>query len=137
MTSKEAFQGIRKIELEYGGKFVPLDLHAIWTQLLQFPVAAMNHAVGEMQMIWKRMPTNHQLLDAVHKWADRLDLGVIEKEFDESEAMFSLTMGFMEGKISEAEYIRCLYAMASKYGRPEYARDAEQREAALQQKQAA
>jgi hypothetical protein len=137
MTSKEAFAGIRKIETEYGKKFLPIELHPIWTALLELPAAAMNHAIGEMKMIWNRPPTNYQVLESVKNWTTRLKLEVMESERNESDDIFSLTFALVEDRISETEYIQALYAMASKYGKPEYAMDAERREAELRAKQAA
>lgn len=137
MTAQEAFKGIRQVEKCYGEKFVPVDLHVIWNSLLAQPYAALAHAVGEMQMIWKRMPSNHQLLEAVRSWADRLDLKATEGEFNEGDAHFALTIGFLEEKITETEFIKGLYSMSARYGNPEYALAAEEREANLRLKQAA
>lgn len=137
MTAQEAFKGIRQIEGNYGEKFAPVDLHVIWNGLLEQPYAALTHAVGEMKMIWKRMPSTHQLLDAVRNWSTRLDLKANEGEFNEASAHFALTIGFLDGRISETELIRGLYAMSQRYKNPEYAQVAEQREAILREKQAA
>lgn len=128
MTSQEAYQGIRRVEALYGDKFLPVDLHAIWSSLLQLPVAALNHAVGEMQMIWKRMPTCFELLDFVRGWSNKLELKAVA-ESSEASDNFALTIGFLEQRISEAEYIKGLYALSTKYGNPEYAQTAALREA--------
>jgi len=137
VTAQEAFKGIRQIEGNYGEKFAPVDLHAIWNGLLEQPYSALAHAVGEMAMIWKRMPSSHQLLDAVRNWSTRLDLKANEGEFDEAAAHFALTIGFLDGRLSEVDFIKGLYAMATKYKNPEYAQVAEQRDANLRAKQAA
>ncbi|KAB0665634.1 hypothetical protein F6V25_07890 [Oryzomonas japonica] len=128
MTSREAFQGIRKIEACYGEKFLPVDVAPIWNDLLQQPAAAMAHTVGEMSMIWRRMPTADQLLAKVKAWTARLELTAVEKGMTEGQALFSLMNGFLSGKIPETEYIQGLYVMAETFGKPEYAHDAARRE---------
>lgn len=134
MTTQEAYKGIRQIESHYKFELLPKNLHPVWNDLLQLPAVALNHAVGEMQMIWKRPPTAREILDAVRSWALRLDAEVVEEEFAEGEAHFALTIGFLDGRISEGQYIKGLYSMAQKFGRPEYAAEASKREDVLRGK---
>jgi hypothetical protein len=132
VTTQEAFRGIRQIEKNYGDKFAAQDLHKIWPALLLLPYAALAHAIGEMKLIWKRMPTPGQVLDSSYTWSLRLGQGGTVDEVDEADAHFSLTIGFLDGRLSEVDFIKGLYMMARMYKNPEYARVAAQREENLQ-----
>lgn len=133
MTSQEAFKGIKQIEAQYGQRFAPADIAPVWSRLLELPAAAMIHAVGEMKMLYKRFPTMREVLALVDKGSKRLQTEQVIEEFAEGKEQFALTIGFLEGRISEQQYITALYEMARKYGRPEYALEASNRETALQE----
>jgi hypothetical protein len=137
MTSQEAFQGIRKIEAMYEGKFIPADIAPIWSRLLELPNAALIHAIGEARIIWRRMPTPREVLQIVESWDKRLDTEKVVEQFDEGKENFALTMGWLEKRITEQQYIQALYEMARKYNRPEYAAQAADREKVLEEEGAA
>lgn len=128
MTSKEAFLLIRRIEGKFGCKYDNADLGRVWPEIITFPLAVAQRAVGECFMIWQRPPEIDEVVKAIRKSHMREELNAVELARPEGEAMFAVLNAFLAGTLSEQEYISALYAASDQFKNPDYAKQAHERE---------
>lgn len=126
MTSQAAFQLIRQFEIFYQFKFAPADLQPVWSDLLQLPEEALKMAFGESQIVYKFPPTPRQVLGLAEKQAKKLNDEAVQGASSEGEELFTLMIGWLDGKITRDMYSTGLYELSRKYKKPEYAYQAAQ-----------
>ena len=126
MTSQSAFQLIRRFEDFYQFKFKPAELQPVWGELLLLPEEALKLAFGESQIVFKFPPTPKQVLGLAEKQAKKLNDEAVQDASSEGEELFSLMIGWLDGKISRDMYSTGLYELSRKYKKAEYAYQAAQ-----------
>lgn len=120
--------GIKELQRLYDKQYKGRDLNPIWGDLLECSAEAMTQCIGEMRMIYKRLPDPFFLLQQVQKWQLKINSQNGEGGSDAGAEYLRLLSGFLAGRIGEKEFIMALYALADKHKRPSFAVEARRRE---------
>ncbi|HBA72232.1 MAG TPA: hypothetical protein DCZ63_08610 [Geobacter sp.] len=136
MTAEEALAGIREISRHFGQGYKWSELEPVWSALLLCAPQAMVRAVGVIKKHGKWRPDPDYLLARVQWWHMNMRQKIEAEEIAatgadpgaEGKEALQLLKDYTGGQTSIEEYARRLYALSTKYGKPGYAIEAQEKE---------